>query len=175
MADRLIYTVIICLTCLVICSCGGGPTPSPQSNSAAANENKQAPANTTSGANGPVSEAAYKVEWVDKQIPQTMNAGKEEHVVVTLKNISDEPWPQKAIFISYHWYKADKMADNYNGARTALSHDVAPGEQFTVNNVRVIAPKEPGAYQLQITLVNENVAWFETKGAKTILVPVKVV
>lgn len=173
MTIRLTYLVLIIFTCLAACSCENPPAPTSQAN-ATANENKQSSTNATPAANRPVTESAYKVEWVDKQIPATMSAGKEQNVMVTLKNLSDESWPSKAIAISYHFYKEDKMVDKYDGARTSLPHDIAPGEQFTVNSVRVVAPKVPGAYQLQITLVHENVAWFEGKGAKTLLVPVKV-
>jgi hypothetical protein len=38
----------------------------------------------------------------------------------------------------------------------------------------VVAPAAPGDYALQFDLVQENVAWFEDRGAHRFLVPVRV-
>ncbi len=66
------------------------------------------------------------------------------------------------------------MVDKYDGIRSKLPQDVAPNAEVTIDDVRILTPKSPGTYQLQLTLVNENVAWFEAKGAKTLTVPVMV-
>jgi len=36
----------------------------------------------------------------------------------------------------------------------------------------VKAPDAPGSYTLQFTMVQENVAWFDKKGAKTLDIPI---
>jgi hypothetical protein len=38
----------------------------------------------------------------------------------------------------------------------------------------VKTPAVPGAYVLQLTLIHENVSWFENKGAKTFIRPIVV-
>ncbi|HHL39852.1 MAG TPA: hypothetical protein ENJ37_05050 [Deltaproteobacteria bacterium] len=50
-------------------------------------------------------------------------------------------------------------------SRTPL-YCVTPGTT-SVNGARFIAPRRPGRYTVEIDLVQENVAWFAQKGAKT--------
>jgi hypothetical protein len=40
--------------------------------------------------------------------------------------------------------------------------------------VEVVAPSEPGSYFLQLDLCQELFAWFETRGAARLVVPVTV-
>ena len=50
---------------------------------------------------------------------------------------------------------------------------VRPGKT-AVMAIAVTAPTEPGNYKLQLDLVQENVSWFETRGAPVLMVPVVV-
>ena len=124
--------------------------------------------------------SSYKVEWVNNQIPTEMEAGKDYKVTVTLKNTSEVTWPwtlngRGRVHISYHWLPTDgDKPIVWDGVRSGLPHDIAPGETFTTNEVQVVAPQTPGFYRLQLTLVHENVGWFEQKGASTLIVPVKI-
>ncbi len=43
-----------------------------------------------------------------------------------------------------------------------LPGPVGPNQSVNVN-VRVVAPSQPGTYELRITLIQEGVAWFMTK------------
>jgi hypothetical protein len=98
---------------------------------------------------------------------------------VTLRNTGDQAWPASIVNLSYHWYRVEadgqrRQVDAWDGLRTPLPHDIAPGQTLTADDVCVLAPSEPGSYVLQLTLVHENVTWFESKGAKTVEVPVTV-
>ena len=120
--------------------------------------------------------SSYKVEWIGHQVPSEMTAAAERNITLTLKNTGNEAWksePPYNIAISYHWYKDDNLT-TWDGKRTGFPHDIAPGEQITIDDVRIETPKEPGLYKLQLTLVHENVTWFEAKGASVLLIPVNV-
>lgn len=118
----------------------------------------------------------FKVEWVKVESPTEMEKGKEHTFPLTLKNTSDGVWSSQGadkkaanqVAICYHWLPAveNKLLDNYDGIRTFLTKDVAPGETLSAD-VKVLAPADAGEYRLQLTLVQENVGWFESKGAKT--------
>jgi hypothetical protein len=106
-----------------------------------------------------------------------VDAGKIYTIKITLKNTSDVTWPSKGIGekhtnrvgISYHWLNADgDQVIVKDGLRTLLPHDIPPGETLTIDKVRVRAPDKSGSYRLQMTLVQEGVAWFDKKGASTV-------
>jgi hypothetical protein len=165
-----------CLVSLFTCGCGGAkPEPGPPSSGAS-----PSPAPASKPVLKPL--ADYRVEWASHQIPTEMKAGAVHTAAVTLKNTGSSPWPGKGdegfanrVALSYHWLSpdADRPVE-FDGIRTPFSHDIAPGETISVNNVQVLAPKTPGSYRLQLTLVHELVAWFENKGARTVIVPVAV-
>lgn len=68
------------------------------------------------------------------------------------------------INISYHWRNDDGECINYNGLRTMLSSlGLLPG-CTQEREVRISTPSAPGIYLLEITLVQEGVAWFEDYG-----------
>lgn len=60
------------------------------------------------------------------------------------------------------------------GDRTVLAkQQVGPSESVS-QNVLVVAPGTPGTYDLQITLVQEGVVWFNLAGAKPLSIPTAV-
>jgi MoaA/NifB/PqqE/SkfB family radical SAM enzyme len=65
-----------------------------------------------------------------------------------------------AVCLSYHWVEAEGPCVVYDGERTQLVPELAPGEVGTYD-LRVIAPEAPGQYALLVSAVQENVAWFE--------------
>src|SRR5438309_11109837 len=66
--------------------------------------------------------------------------------------------------LSYHWVDAvSGKPAIVDGARSALPRDVAPGEEVQVL-ARVIAPRNPGRYRLQLGMVHEHVTWFSEQG-----------
>jgi len=127
--------------------------------------------------------SGHRAEWLDYQVPAEMVAGNQYAVSVAFRNAGDVVWPARgaaggatgAVDISYHWLPAEGGAPVvWDGTRTSLSHDIAPGEALTLTTVSVTAPPVPGTYRLQLGLVEEEFAWFEQQGAQTLTVPVSV-
>lgn len=179
--NRATLCLILCLIILIAGACKStpeGPGPSANSNAPAAPPKASGPSVTPA----PLPQTAYRVEWISNQIPSEMATDKEYHIAVTLRNAGNEPWPSKGtgggqinqVSIAYHWlaHQAEKVV-LFEGHRTALPHDVTPGETISVNNVVVTTPG-PGTYRLQLTLVHEGVAWFEEQGSKTLIASVTV-
>ena len=115
---------------------------------------------------------AYRVEWEEAHVPQEVAANLMLAVPVTLRNSGNRVWPASLVFISYHWFLDSKVIV-WDSERTRLPRDVRAGGRASLA-VRVKTPAEPGAYVLQITLVHENVSWFENKGASTFIRPIVV-
>jgi hypothetical protein len=166
--------LVLALICLVAYAC-----TEPKTQPAQPNVNASSP--TT--APGPLTPAAYRVEWSNPQVPAEMLAGRPYTVSATIKNVSNEAWPATAkgggsfnlIEVGYHWLPAEgKEPIVWDGTRTPLPHDIAAGETVTLTNIRVQAPTQTGSLRLQISLLNEGVTWFEARGGKTLIVPVTV-
>ena len=115
---------------------------------------------------------AYRVVWEESHVPQEAAANLILAVPVTLRNSGNRVWPASLVFMSYHWFRDDTLIV-WDGVRTRLPRDVRAGSRASLA-VRVKTPAEPGAYVLQLTLVHENVSWFENKGATTLSRPIVV-
>lgn len=111
----------------------------------------------------------FAAQLHSEEEPSSALSGSDLHCVVTLKNQSDEPWIRYSEFpvnVSYHWLRPNGEYAVYDGERTPLPRsEIKPGQTVScVANIKT--PDEPGKYQLIITLVQEQVAWFEDKGLK---------
>jgi hypothetical protein len=80
----------------------------------------------------------------------------------------------RAVRLSYHWLSAAGETVVLDGLRTELPHDLLPGEHVEVR-VAIRAPEEPGRFVLRLTMVQEGIAWFDERGARTLDLPVDVV
>ena len=96
---------------------------------------------------------------------------------LTVKNTSTAAWDSKAaqgpVLAAYHWLAADKKMLLVDGNRTAFATPVAPNAEATIK-LAVAAPKAPGDYILQVSLVQEGVSWFESKDVKPLELNIKV-
>ena len=116
---------------------------------------------------------AFKVEFGAHKIPTEMIAGQQTSADVTVKNVSERSWPSKpnqkgknAVRLSYHWLDRKGRIIVFEGLRTALPRDLGPGESARLH-AAIQAPEKAGKYVLDVTLVQEGVAWFpEMNGAK---------
>ena len=182
---KLTAVISLFLFCsLALSGCAGPATNTNTPPPATTNGNRQpAPATPAATAPAPLPDSGYKVAWGTHNIPSQMETGKRQTVSVTLKNTSQSTWPTtivgnnaaNAVTLGYHWLPAKgDEAVVFDGVRTILPQDVAPGQTVTLNNVTIEPPARPGSYRLQVSLVQEAVAWFEKKGASTLTLPVTV-
>jgi len=107
----------------------------------------------------------YHLRWTSGAIPPTLGADRLALLGGTLRNTSDALWPALGatrVAISYHWLSASGERLVQEGLRSALPHDVAPGETVEVR-VSVATPKQPGHYLLEIDALRERIAWFSDR------------
>jgi len=135
----------------------------------------------------PLPDSGFGIEWGLPGVPASVPAGGRFAAAVLVINRSDQVWPDAAhsdstnpgagaVRLGYRWWKASasKALVPYADARGDLVASVPPGSSAVVA-VEVVAPSEPGSYELQLDMVQELVAWFEAKGSPRLTVPVKVV
>jgi cell division protein FtsN len=122
----------------------------------------------------------FKVEFTGHRVPGEMTVGQRLLAAVSFKNASPRTWPSKpnskglnAVNLSYHWLDQKDRPVVFDGLRTPLPHDLSPGEAVQLN-AAIQAPDQPGRYTLEVTLVQEGVAWFPERDGDKIAVPVKV-
>jgi hypothetical protein len=91
---------------------------------------------------------------------------------VEVRNTGAEPWPNHGtsecaciVHLSWHLRDLENRFVRYEGTRAALGRIVRSGESVVVP-LPVTAPGAEGIYLLEVTLVQERVAWFEDKGVK---------
>jgi len=128
--------------------------------------------NAASGTPDQWPDQAYRVAWEEAHIPEEMSASVKVAIPVIVRNTGDRAWPASQVFVSYHWFRDDRLVV-WDGVRTPFARDLRPGSR-AAQSVRVATPNEPGSYVLVVTLVHELVTWFEQKGAATIVRPVVV-
>jgi hypothetical protein len=124
--------------------------------------------------------AAYGVEYVDRNTPATMLAGGTHAVQVTLRNTRSNTWSAAGphpVRLGYHWYTTDGaevLPSLWDDNRSALPHDVTPGDVVTLN-CHLSAPRNPDRYEVRWDLVEEARTWFAWQGVATLDVEVDVV
>ena len=93
--------------------------------------------------------------------PASAGAGTTVQLPVTLSNTGTDTWTAAGatpVRLSYHWYDATGAVAIWDGARTGLAGDVAPGAAASVT-AAILVPAQPGTYLLRLALVKEGVAW----------------
>lgn len=164
--------LIVCLAVILTAGCGRTPET-------------EAPKVDAQTAAPTPSHAAYGLQWTTNDIPAGMPAGKVTPVHVSVKNTGDWPWPDPfaanpskpngtyAVRLSYRWADSNGKVLPEDGTRADLNAPVPAGQ--TANfTMQVLPPKDPGAYQLQVDLVEELVTFFSTKGTEKLTVQVTV-
>jgi hypothetical protein len=175
-------TYIQLVMVLVLSACAG-PVRVPAPSAASGERSPALVVSPSVLAQGALPNSAYEVEWFDSRIPPTMSAGQTATISVTVRNAGDATWPSAIahsqsgnnVYVSYHWLAA--QSDEVllrDGLWSSLPKDIAPGESFTLSDMPVKALDVRGVNRLQLTLVHENVTWFEERGASTLTVPVTV-
>lgn len=94
----------------------------------------------------------------------------------TVKNTSNFAWKNNtptSVTFSSRWFNSEDKIVVLYGERTLLPESLAPQSSVKLNAV-IRAPERPGKYNLNLTMVQENVAWFDDKGAQSLKIPITV-
>ncbi len=139
----------------------------------------------TGGSSQALPDSAFRVRWSHSQLPATLPSSSITSIEITITNEGDTRWPNPetadpsrvgayAVRLSHRWYRAGDVPDlaGYE-TRVDLPSPLAPGDSVTLS-VPLTVPHVPGEYRLQFDLVQELFAWFESKGASTLVLPVTV-
>ena len=105
--------------------------------------------------------ASFAIEWLDCQSPLVVPAGGVFRVDVVARNPGLTPWSKwglTRVALAYHW-RLDGELVTFEGERTALRRDVEAGAT-TEASVKILAPLQPGRYELLIDAVREGISWF---------------
>jgi hypothetical protein len=129
----------------------------------------------------PLPLAGFKVKFGEQNIPTQMLADKTVSADIFVENASGRTWPSKPdqrgryiVHLTYHWLDQKGQVVVFDGLRTPFPRDLNPGEGVKLNAF-IRAPEQPGRYTLEITLVQEAVAWFPDRDGGELRVPVEVV
>ena len=100
--------------------------------------------------------------------PEFGPAGETVTVTVAMRNIGSMTWKRQgkhAVRLGYHWRDEEGKTIPAADYRTALPHDVAPGEWAEVQ-AAVALPSIPGKFNLVLDMVHEGVTWFEERKSR---------
>lgn len=95
-----------------------------------------------------------------------LTPGKTYSVKITLTNAGTMTWVAggpNPFHLAYHWAGPSPI---YDGERTNLPQDVAPGDMITID-ATLKTPAVPGTYTLQWDMVQEGVTWFSNQQVPT--------
>lgn len=112
----------------------------------------------------------FGVEWLAVPSPATLARGATVQFPGRVRNASRAVWRFKGgarVALAYHWLRPDGTRVEWDGLRSLLPHDVAPGETVDVT-FEIEAPRAAGTYVLEFDAVREQVAWFSDRGAATV-------
>jgi SAM-dependent methyltransferase len=126
-------------------------------------------------------ERGFKAQITIGDFLMTLPAQAEITIAVRVKNISSVTWPTTGlsddhyrIRLGNHWLDRRGRTIVMNDGRVRLPHDVQPQEEIELS-LPIHAPKKSGEYILELDMVQEQVAWFKTKGSTPATVPIRVV
>jgi hypothetical protein len=98
-------------------------------------------------------------------------------VPVSVTNKSTATWDSKdkdhPVLSSYHLLNAKGEMVEYDNIRTSF-HKTIETDVSVFVDLMVNAPSKKGDYYLEVDMVKEKVAWFKSKGSKTMLIPLSV-
>jgi SAM-dependent methyltransferase len=113
-----------------------------------------------------------RIELLD--VPSPVGTGQAAPVRTRVTNVSEHTWPAgRLIRLGNHWLR-DGEPVQWNDGRADLPHDLAPGAAVELE-LPVVAPNEPGAYDLELDVVQEAVTWWAAVGSEPVRTRVDVV
>ncbi len=108
---------------------------------------------------------------------KTIKVGSTLRIPIFLKNKSNFIWSNTGLNptnFSYRWLDTNNQMVVADGERTPLPYDVHPGESVALNAI-IKTPQQPGQYKLILTMVQENVAWFNDQLSNNPKISVEVI
>ncbi len=110
----------------------------------------------------------YKAAYNDFQkTPSSLSPGQKVSFPFAVRNLSNFTWsssPPNQVNLSYHIYDSRGRVVIYDGLRSPLPKNVAPGEVVDLT-MTIQAPTTPGTYQIKYDMVHEGVTWFSQRKA----------
>src|SRR5260221_3909768 len=94
-------------------------------------------------------------------------------LAVTVTNTGNVPWlttGDNPVNLAYHIFDAAGNAVVWDGKRTGLGANIAPGASATLN-LAYVSPAASGTYTLAIDLVRQGIGWFADTGSPVSRVP----
>lgn len=121
---------------------------------------------------------AFGAQFAIVDPPSSVMAYASVPLRVRITNRSAVRWrhdlvPTRRLCLGNHWLHADGSTALRDDGRTPLPTTIEPGETLEVT-LTATAPAEPGAYVVEVDLVQERVCWFAEKGATTARAPITV-
>lgn len=113
----------------------------------------------------PLPAGTFRATITASAVPTRLAPSATATLLVRVSNGGDRPWPTARvgtvrydIHLGNHWLAQNGGKSAADDARAALPFTIAPGEAVTLP-LLVTAPTVPGAYTLELDLVQEGVAW----------------
>jgi hypothetical protein len=107
---------------------------------------------------------------------KTIKRGETFELDLTVTNTGTQPWvatgADRYVAAGYRWMDSNEALLPLEG-RAQLTGDVQPGKSEQLK-LAVQAPDTPGQYKLVVSMVQEHVAWFFSKGSQGLQFPVTV-
>jgi hypothetical protein len=123
------------------------------------------------------SDADYREEITALQTKSVLRVGEQVEMRFKVKNLGNATWPSVGfenfryqVNLGSHWIGNNTTID---AAHAGMNGDLMPGAETEIT-VKLTAPTKPGDYSLEIDMVHEGVTWFKDRGARPLVIPVKV-
>lgn len=121
---------------------------------------------------GPLPEAAFQAEIVAEPPHIEATAGSHVALNLSVRNRSPHTWPSLsgpkgrfAVQAANRWLAASGTVRAQDDGRMTLPYDLAPGQEARVV-LEARAPEVDGDYEIEIDMVQEEVAWFGERGSR---------